>query len=343
MRGRNKKYSPGMRQNSKDNVQGALGRCRAGMDRKETTERLGRENSAGPYEEADDTRKIFCGDEVHIRGIIEFSNYCRRSCLYCGLRRENRNILRYRMLSDEIVELAKKIAQRGVKTIVLQSGDDFRYSQKALCGIIERIKEENSGIAITLSVGERPFDDYRAFKDAGADRYLLKHETANQKLYERLHPGATLKRRLEILEYLKKLGYQIGAGNIVGLPGQTLGDIADDILLLEDLDVDMAGIGPFIPQKDTPLKHSPCGNLELTLKVLSVTRILTRNTHLPATTALATLSSDEGQLSGFKAGCNVIMPDFTPDYYQKDYNIYDNKARVNLERARELIKGEDYV
>jgi len=307
------------------------------MDKKEIIERLRREDPAELFEEADDIRKSFCSDEVHIRAIIEFSNYCCRSCLYCGLRRENRNILRYRMLPGEIVELAKKIIQRGVKTIVLQSGDDFGYSQKALCGIIERIKKENSGIAITLSMGERPFDDYKAFKDAGADRYLLKHETANHKLYERLHPGATLKRRLVILEYLKKLGYQIGAGSIIGLPGQTLRDIADDILILKDLDVDMAGIGPFIPQKDTPLKHSPCGNLELTLKVLSISRILTENIHLPATTALATLDTNEGQLSGFKAGCNVIMPDFTPEYYRKDYTIYDSKARVNLERAKELI------
>ena len=304
------------------------------MDNREIIERLREDNPAGLFKAADDTRKTFCSDDVHIRGIIEFSNYCCRSCLYCGLRRENK-ILRYRMLPDEIVELAKKIIQRGVKTIVLQSGDDFGYSQKVLCGIIERIK--NSGIAITLSMGERPLDDYKAFKDAGADRYLLKHETANHKLYERLHPGGTLKRRLGILKYLKKLGYQIGAGNIVGLPGQTLEDLADDILLLEDLDVDMAGIGPFIPQKDTPLNDFPSGNLELTLKVLGISRILTKNAHLPATTALATLDPNEGQLLGFSAGANVIMPDFTPEYYRKDYVIYDNKATVDLERAKELI------
>jgi len=307
------------------------------MDKKEIIERLRREDPAELFEEADDIRRIFCGDEVHIRGIIEFSNYCCRNCLYCGLRRGNRSILRYRMSPDEIVELANKIIQYGLKTIVLQSGDDFGYSQKTLCRIIEEIKGKNPEIAITLSIGERPLDDYKAFKDAGADRYLLKHETANHKLYERLHPGGTLKRRLGILKHLKKLGYQIGAGNIVGLPGQTLGDLADDILLLKDLDVDMAGIGPFIPQKDTPLRDFPCGNLELTLKVLSITRILTKNTHLPATTALATSNPDEGQLLGLKAGCNVIMPDFTPEYCRKDYAIYDNKARVNLKKAKESI------
>ena len=307
------------------------------MDKKEIIQQLNREDPTELFKEADNIRKIFCGDEVHIRGIIEFSNYCCRSCLYCGLRRENENILRYRMSPDEIVKLASKIIQRGLKTIVLQSGDDFGYSRKMLCRIIERIKEENPEIAITLSIGERPFDDYKAFRDSGADRYLLKHETANHKLYGRLHPGRTLKRRLEILEYLKKLGYQIGAGNIIGLPGQTLEDLADDILLLRNWGIDMAGIGPFIPQKDTPLKDFPCGNLELTLKTLSITRILTENTHLPATTALATLDPNEGQLSGFDAGANVIMPDFTPEHYRKDYAIYDNKVIVNLERAKELI------
>ena len=307
------------------------------MDKKEIVERLGKGDPAELFKEADNIRRIFCGDEVHIRAIIEFSNYCYRGCLYCGLRRGNMNILRYKMLPDEIVELASKIAQCGLRTIVLQSGDDFGFSQKMLCGIIGKIKQENPEIAITLSIGERLLDDYKAFKDAGADRYLLKHETANHRLYGRLHPGRTLKRRLKILEYLKKLGYQIGAGNIVGLPGQTLDDLADDILLLKDLDVDMAGIGPFIPQKDTPLRNFPCGDLELTLKVLSIGRILTKNAHLPATTALATLDPNEGQLSGLNAGANVIMPDFTPERYRKSYTIYDNKARVDLERAKELV------
>ncbi len=289
------------------------------------------------FKTADAIRKRFCGDEVHIRGIIEFSNYCCRNCLYCGLRRENENISRYRMSADEIIKLADEIVKYGVKTIVLQSGDDFGFTKKELCRIIERIKKENPSVAITLSIGERPFDDYKAFKDAGADRYLLKHETNNPRLYERFHPGQTLKRRLEILEELKKLDYQIGAGNIVGLPGQTLEDLADDALLLKNLDVDMTGIGPFIPQKDTPLRDFPCGSLNLTLRVLAITRILTKNAHLPATTALATLDPAQGQLSGFDAGCNVIMPDFTPEYYRKDYTIYDNKVRINLERAREAI------
>ncbi len=307
------------------------------MDRKEIIERLEEKSPVGLFKEAGKVRRDYVGDEVHIRGIIEFSNHCSRSCLYCGLRWENKKVSRYRMSPSVIIKLSSQIIQWGVRTIVLQSGDDFGFSQKMLSGIIKKIKKENPQIAMTLSIGERPFDDYKAFKDAGADRYLLKHETANPKLYERLHPCQTLKRRLETIEYLKKLDYQIGAGNIVGLPRQTLRDLADDILIFKNLDVDMAGIGPFIPQKDTPLRDFPCGSLELTLKVLALSRILTKNTHLPATTALATLNPAQGQLSGLNAGCNVLMPDFTPEYYRKDYAIYDNKVRINLERAKEVI------
>ena len=294
-------------------------------------------NPKGLFEKANSIRKEFCGDEVHIRGIIEFSNYCCRSCVYCGLRQENKKISRYRMSAEEITKLTNKINQYGVRTIVFQSGDDLGFSQKALSEIINKIKKENPEIAITLSIGERAFDDYKAFKDAGADRYLLKHEIANPKLYAKFHPGQTLKKRIKILEYLRKLGYQIGAGNIVGLPGQTSQDLADDILFLRNLDVDMAGIGPFIPQRDTPLRNYSPGSLELALKVLALTRIITKNTHLPATTALATLNPENGQILGLSAGGNVLMPDFTPEYYRKNYAIYDNKARVNLEKAKEVI------
>ncbi|MCK4860256.1 MAG: [FeFe] hydrogenase H-cluster radical SAM maturase HydE [Candidatus Omnitrophica bacterium] len=307
------------------------------MNKKRIIEYLKEKNCKELFKEANGIRKAFCGDEVHIRGIIEFSNYCLHSCLYCGLRQQNKKIPRFRMSPDEIIKLANETIQCGVKTIVLQSGDDFEFSERIVSEIISKIKKKNPDIAITLSIGERPLDDYKAFKDAGADRYLLKHETANPMLYEKLHPGQTLKRRLQILDYLKDLGYQIGAGNIVGLPGQSLEDLADDVLLLKELDVDMAGIGPFIPQKDTPLSNFPSGSLELTLKVLALTRILTENAHLPATTALATLAPEKGQLLGFRAGANVIMPDFTPECYRKNYVIYDNKVRVNLEKAKEII------
>ncbi|MEA3328368.1 MAG: [FeFe] hydrogenase H-cluster radical SAM maturase HydE [Candidatus Omnitrophota bacterium] len=290
----------------------------------------------GLLEKADRTRKEFCKDEVHLRGIIEFSNHCVRNCVYCGLRRDNKNIARYRMTEGEIIALALEIINKGIKTIVLQSGDDFYYTQKSLCNIISKIKAKTD-IAITLSIGERPLDDYQAFKDSGADRYLLKHETINPALYRIMHPGQDLKQRIKILEYLKKIGFQIGSGNIVGLPHQTVKDLACDALFLKDLDVDMAGIGPFIPQKDTPLRDQPAGDLDLCLKVLAMTRILTKNAHLPATTALASLDKEAGQLRALKSGANVIMPDFTPENYRKDYKIYDNKVEVRLEKAKQII------
>ncbi|MCD6228095.1 MAG: [FeFe] hydrogenase H-cluster radical SAM maturase HydE [Candidatus Omnitrophica bacterium] len=286
--------------------------------------------------EAEKVRQVFCGEEVYIRGIIEFSNWCARDCLYCGLRRSNKNIRRYRMKEEKIIEVALKIIQLGIKTIVLQSGDDFYYSPNSICKIIQKIKKK-ANVAITLSIGERSFDDYKAFRDAGADRYLLKHETANPFLYAYLHPGQSLKKRLKILEYLKKLGYQVGAGNIVGLPFQRQKDLVQDILLLEKLGVDMAGISPFIPQKDTPLKDFPPPKLDLALKVLALARIITKNAHLPATTAFATLDSYRGQLLALKAGANVIMPDFTPSEFSKDYKIYDGKLKVNFSYAEEII------
>lgn len=221
------------------------------------------------FQKADEVRKKHCGDEVHIRGIIEFSNHCCRNCLYCGLRKNNGNLNRYRIKEDEIVSLALYIASLGVKTIVLQSGDDFFYTQSMICRIIERIKE-HADVAITLSVGERPFEDHRAFKLAGADRYLLKHETANEELYKKLHPHQSLRIRLEILEYLRKTGYQIGAGNIVGLPGQTMDDLCADILLLKELDADMSSVGLFISQRDTPLSQFLRGDLSLALRVLAL-------------------------------------------------------------------------
>ncbi len=286
---------------------------------------------------ADYIRMKYCGSPVFIRGIIEFSNYCIRNCLYCGLRKDNMRIVRYRMIPERIIGLARKIYYEGVKTIVLQSGDDPGFTREIMRGIIERIKVENPGLAVTLSIGERPLDDYRAFRDAGADRYLLKHETANPSLYEQLHPGQSLKKRIEIIEYLKKLGYEIGSGNIIGLPNQRLSDLINDVLLFKSLDVDMVGIGPFIPRRDTPMSCYPCGDVWLTLKIIALTRIVTQNTNMPATTALATVNPHYGQVLGLKSGCNVIMPDFTPESYRKKYIIYNDKVRVNLEEAKEVI------
>lgn len=289
------------------------------------------------FQKSDAVRKRFCGEYVHIRGIIEFSNHCCRNCLYCGLRRDNASLKRYRMEEDDIIRCALEVAAQGIRTIVLQSGDDFHFTQSALCRIIERVKD-STDMAVTLSVGERPSEDYRAFKLAGADRYLIKYETASGTLYGKLHPHQTLAERLRILSYLRELGFQVGAGNIVGLPGQSMEDLCSDILLLKDLDPDMASVSLFIPQHDTPLARVPKGDVSLTLRVLALTRIVTQNTHMPVTTALATADPESGLLRGLKAGADVIMPDFTPDDYRKDYTIYDNKIRITPEISKKMIR-----
>ena len=272
---------------------------------------------------ANNVRVKFCGNEVHLRGIIEFSNWCLRDCLYCGLRRSNKKLTRYRMTKEEIVKCALRGAQAGVKTIVLQSGDDPWYSAETISEIIRRIKEEVD-VAITLSLGERDYRDYKLWKLAGADRYLLKQETANSLLYSRLHPGQNLKKRLKILSWLKELGYQVGSGNIVGLPGQTIGDLAEDIELMKKLEVDMAGIGPFIPHPDTPLGREKPGTLDMTLKVLSVARIILNDVHLPATTAVGSIHP-RGREMALEAGANVIMPNITPTKYRQLYQVYPDK------------------
>ena len=276
---------------------------------------------------ADNIRVRFCGDEVHLRGVIEFSNHCIRDCLYCGLRRSNKKLTRYRMTKEEIVECALRGAQAGVRTIVLQSGDDPWYSAETISEIIQRIKEKID-VAITLCLGERDYKDYRLWREAGADRYLLKHETANPHHYGNLHPGQSLKKRLKLLGWLKELGYQVGSGNIVGLPGQTVQDLADDIGLMKELDVDMAGIGPFIPHPDTPLGREEPGTLGMTLKVLSVARIVLKNVHLPATTAVGSIHP-RGRELALEAGANVMMPNITPTKYRRLYQIYPDKICID--------------
>lgn len=285
---------------------------------------------------ADQVRMQYKGDEVHLRGIIEFSNHCIRDCTYCGLRRANRDVERYRLTPDEIVELALEIIAAGVATVVLQSGDDFAYTARDIAGIVMRIKER-ADAAVTLSVGERPFSHYEIWRKAGADRYLMKHETANPELYARLHPGKRLEERLDALRFLKGLGYEIGNGVIVGLPGQTLEDIADDVLLTRELCADMSGVGPFIPQSGTYWRGFPAGRLETTLRVFALIRLICPEINLPATTALATLDPQDGQLLALMAGANVIMPNFTPERIRGMYRIYDNKANVSLEQALTVI------
>lgn len=276
---------------------------------------------------ADEVRKRFCGDDVFIRGLIEFSNTCRNDCLYCGLRRSNRDVNRYRMGADEIVETAIGLGGRGIGTVVLQSGEDTKFTGEVMADIIRRIKEK-ADVAVTLSLGQRPFEDYALWKEAGADRYLMRHETANPELFRKIHPDSTLDDRLACLRELKRLSYQIGSGCMVGIPGQTVEDMASDILLFKEFDVDMVGIGPFIPHPNTPFAGEPQGSLETTLRMVALARIVTRNALIPATTA--TGSIDEfGREKALKAGANVVMPNHTPLAYRVDYEIYPNKKCVN--------------
>lgn len=278
------------------------------------------------FELADAVRQRFMGDEIYLRGLIEFSNCCGRHCLYCGLRAPNRNVARYRMPLDEIVETAKLAERLGIGTVVLQSGEDTWWTTARVVELVRQIKR-TADVAITLSIGERPREDYRAFRRAGADRFLIRHETADPDLYGQLHPDMSYERRIQCLRDLRAEGYQVGAGSMVGLPGQTVEMLAADILLLLEMDVDMAGIGPFIPHPDTPLGSSAPGTVEMTLKMVALARIVTRNAHIPATTALATLDP-MGREKAFAVGANVVMPNLTPKKYRENYTIYPNKRCI---------------
>ncbi|KKM10424.1 biotin synthase [Clostridiales bacterium PH28_bin88] len=288
---------------------------------------------------ADSIRDRYVGDKVHLRGIIEFSNHCRQDCLYCGLRRGNTWLARYRLEPGEILAIARRAAGLGYGTLVLQSGEDNWYSTQTLAELVYRIKQELD-VAITLSVGERERADYKLWREAGADRYLMKHETADPYLFTSLRPGTTLAGRVQGLRWLRELGYQVGSGNMVGLPGQTPETLVDDLLLLRELDVEMAGIGPFIPNGQTPLADAPGGTAALTLRVLAVARLVLPWAHLPATTALGSIDA-EGRQKALNCGANVVMPNVTPARYRERYQIYPNKICLQEEpdHCRGCVEG----
>jgi len=275
---------------------------------------------------ADRVRKCYVGDEVHLRGLIEFSNYCQQNCLYCGLRRENKEITRYRLTPDEIVDFAQKAASYGYKTIVLQSGEDPYFTLERMQEIIRRIKA--LGVAVTLSIGEKKLEEYQAYREAGADRYLLRIETTNRKLYQDLDPGMSWENRVQCLKILRDQGWEVGTGSMVGLPGQSLETIANDILFFQEIDADMIGIGPFIPNPQTPLAAAKGDNFPLSRKVLAITRLLLPDSNIPATTAMETLHP-EGRILALMSGANVVMPNVTEGDYRGLYVLYPGKICIN--------------
>jgi biotin synthase len=290
---------------------------------------------------ADAVRHDTVGDAVHLRALIEFSNHCRCHCAYCGLRADNDHLRRFRLHPQEILATACEAERLGFGTVVLQSGEDLWWTADRLADVIAQIKSATS-LAVTLSVGEREAWEYRLWREAGADRYLLKHETADRALYERLHPGASFDNRIGCLGTLRELGYQVGAGCIVGLPGQTPMSLAQDLLLLERLRVHMAAIGPFIPHPQTPLADAPPGDVETTLNMLALARLLIPDLLLPATTALETLEP-RARLRALRAGANVIMPNVTPRPAAQLYEIYPGRAGARADIADELQRIRDLI
>lgn len=288
---------------------------------------------------ADKIRREYVGNEVHLRGLIEFSNICKCNCKYCGLRSENKTIDRYRISEEEIIFYAKNAVKMGYKTVVLQSGEDKFFDTDKMCNIIKKIKELD--IALTLSIGERTFEEYKAFKQAGADRYLIRIETTDKNLYKKMHPNMDFNNRIRCLEDLKTLGYEVGTGCLVGLPEQTIESLANDILFFKEIGADMIGIGPFIPHPQTPLKDEKHGDFILALKVMAITRILLKDINIPATTAMETLNPN-GRIIALQSGANVVMPNITTSEYREKYEIYPNKICIheNPDKCRGCIENK---
>lgn len=276
------------------------------------------------------------GRQIFVRGLIEFTNYCKNDCYYCGIRRSNKNAARYRLTQEEILECCHAGYGLGFRTFVLQGGEDYFYSDEDIAAIVRAIKAQHPDCAVTLSIGERSSKTYALWKQAGADRYLLRHETADCTHYAKLHPAElSAQNRQNCLYTLKELGYQAGAGFMVGSPYQTAENLADDLMFLQKLRPQMIGIGPFIPHHDTPFKDEPAGSVELTLVLLAVLRLLFPHVLLPATTALGTLAPG-GRLLGIRAGANVIMPNLSPQNVRGKYLLYDNKLHTGAEAAEAL-------
>lgn len=276
------------------------------------------------------------GHGIFVRGLIEISSFCRNDCSYCGLRRSNRSAERYRLNHEQIIECCKEGYDAGLRTFVLQGGEDATLTDEWMEQIIHDIRHIYPDVAITLSLGERSYASYKRLYDAGATRYLLRHEAANEELYRKLHPHTmSHANRIACIENLKEIGYQTGMGMMVGIKGQSVDDLVDDLLLMERIRPQMIGIGPFIPHRNTPLGDYPAGSVELTLLMLSIVRLMHPTALIPSTTALATLSAD-GRRMGILSGANVVMPNLTPPSERKKYAIYEDKASSGSEAVEGL-------
>lgn len=282
---------------------------------------------------ANKTREAYYGKKVYFRGLIELSNYCKNDCYYCGIRRSNKNAHRYRLTKEEILSCCKTGYDLDFRTFVLQGGEDPYYTDEIMTDIVSTIKTHYPDCAITLSLGEKSYETYKKYFEAGADRYLLRHETATDNHYAKLHPKEmTLESRKKCLYALKEIGFQVGAGLMVGSPYQTVENLVDDLLFLKELDPQMVGIGPFIPHQDTQFAKEKSGTVDMTILMLALTRLLLPKALLPATTALGTIDP-LGREKGLKAGANVVMPNLSPTNVRKDYSLYDNKICTGDEAA----------
>ena len=294
-------------------------------------------------EKADRARRSVYGNKVFIRGLIEISNICKNDCLYCGIRKSNRNCSRYRLTEEDILSCCKEGYVSGFRTFVLQGGEDGFFTDEVVCSIVKKIKESYPDCAVTLSLGERSEESYRRLYESGADRYLLRHETADEEHYKKLHPeNLSWKRRMECLRTLKKIGYQTGCGFMVESPFQTTEHLAKDLKFIEEFSPEMCGIGPFIPHKDTIFKDEKAGTCELTCYLLSIVRLMKPNILLPSTTALGTIEED-GREKGILSGGNVVMPNLSPLSVRKKYMLYDGKISTDEEAAENLTKLKERI
>jgi biotin synthase len=295
------------------------------------------------FARATEVRQIYYGKDVYVRGLIEFTNYCRRNCYYCGIRAGNKNVERYHLTQEEILSCCHVGYDLGFRTFVLQGGEDMSYTDDTMVEIITSIKDQHPDCAVTLSFGERSYESYKRYKEAGADRFLLRHETANTVHYGQLHPKEmSSEERKNCLMYLKELGFQFGTGFMVGSPFQTPELLVEDLLFIQDIHPQMVGIGPFIPHHETPFASEKAGSVELTLYLLAILRLMLPQSLLPATTALGTLDAD-GRERGILAGANVLMPNLSPLNVRKKYMIYDNKIATGLEASESLKNLKESV